>query len=318
MLKSVKFALRAIYKLCNWTLLPIFMFAFRRSKWKENPLEFGRVFLSDPDVVKVATDAGQAALLVQLRGQLGALARMPKAPTREDRDWGLFIQNYGENPQPDMVPAYLEYIQKGGTTGSTELPTAGAVHALCVKHPRESGKWRADFPEVFAKASEAMNADPSRPGWNDYYMVDWFVRRTDETAANIAERTKLPGMVGATCTWMAKSVAQQIPAFKEAMERVGYKFPEPDMKAAILHDNPNFKDAVEAERHFPMSQEVCNEFLHSLEGATITRAEMMLVDSQNEDEPDEHIEVITSAGMFCIVAPDLGVSFTKQTERKPC
>jgi hypothetical protein len=111
-------------------------------------------------------------------------------------------------------------------------------------------------------------------------------------------------MVGSTCTWMADSVAQQIPAFREALERVGYEFQAPDFKAA-----------VEAERRYPMSIEACNEFLQTLAGATITRAEMMLT-GDDEASEREHVEIITNAGMFCIVAPDLGFSWTKEKERK--
>jgi hypothetical protein len=90
---------------------------------------------------------------------------------------------------------------------------------------------------------------------------------------------------------------------RKEMERVGMAVPD-------------FSAAVKAERkRYPMTVEGCNEFLRSLAGATITRAEMMSLQGGNEDENEERVEIISSAGMFCIVAPDLGFSFTERTER---
>jgi hypothetical protein len=197
--------------------------------------------LNDPDIVKALTDAGMAAMLLQLQQQVDTLAanapRGPsrKPPTEEDMEWGMFIQNYGENPQPDMVPEYFRYVLRGGTTGSTELPTAAAVFALVRSRPHWADEWRQEFPELFKKAEQWMQADPNRAGWNDFYMVQWFVLRDDQIVGVLKGRAEIPGPVGDTCKWMLNSVSQQMPAFAEALERVGYDGP----MASVPHPADN-------------------------------------------------------------------------------
>lgn len=307
LIRTLKFLVISLVRLMNVTAIPLFVFAFRHSEWKGKEKQFVRTLVNDPDLVDFATRSGAAQMLVMFQQRVEQMMLVPPAPTEEERKWGEFIQNYGADPQPHKVPEFLEYIKASGTVGSTELPTLGALDALCFRHPELSDAWQVQFRDVFDDLSyKGSLAGQDRPGWNDYYMAAWFVTREDDYARKIAERTKLPGMVGYTCAWMANSVAQQIPAFQQALDRVGYEFPAPDMGGAVLHDA--VKDDFKA---------VCNEFLQALAGATITRAEMTTLEGRNKDEDgEERIEVITSAGMLCIIAPDLGVSFTRQTERK--
>ena len=319
LIKAIKLFLRIVYTVASWTAVPFFKFCFRHSQWNNKPLEFARVALSDPDLVRVLTDSGQAHMLVQIRSQVEAMLAAPKPPTEEDREWGAFIQNYGANPQPDMVPEYFRYVIRGGTTGSTELPIAGAIVALCQHHAEEWTAWRKvpEFVKLFDQAVEWQHADPARAGWNDFYMMQWCVLRQDSIAAEIAERTKLPGMVGGTCAWMANSVAQQIPAFREALVRVGYDFAPPDMRAAVESDmgKEPFTSMRHAESavHYPVSKDAANDFFQFLEGATVRYA-LVSVTEDSEGEELEHIEVVTSQGIFCVSAPDLGISFRKQKE----
>lgn len=316
MLKLLKILIWTLYRVASITVIPLWCLIFRYSSWKGRPWDFLRAILDDEQVKRLMIGAGMAGAHAQLRQTIEAMVNRAKGPTQEDLNWWMFIQNYGENPQPDMVPEYLAYLKRWkDMPSSQELPAHGATDALCARHRDLYRAWTAKYADLFCELEEkAERGGTDRPGWNDYHMARWFVERDDKRAAIIAERTKLPGIMGSTCTWMANSVAQQIRAFREALERVGYEFP-PDIKAAILHDSPEFKAAVQAERHYPMSQESCNEFLESLQGATITRAEMMTIEGEANDDYQEHVEIITSAGMFCICAPDLGISYTKQTER---
>ena len=250
MLRFLKFCWSVFYHVASWTFLPVFLFLFRRSQWKDRPFDFARALLNDPDVVQSLTGAGMEAVLIQLLQSLtGAgmaavliqlqqqvetmVANAPrgdrKPPTEEDREWWLFIQDYGENPQPDMVPEYFRYVLRGGTTGSTELPTLGAVLALTLRHRDMDEHWRAEFPALFDLLEQWQEADPLRAGWNDFYMVQWFVLRDDQLVRILKGRAEIPGVVGDTCKWMLNSVSQQIPAFAEALERVGYEFPETRM-----------------------------------------------------------------------------------------
>lgn len=235
MLRFLKFCWSVFYRVASWTFLPVFLFLFRRSQWKDRPFDFARALLNDPDVVQSLTGAGIAAMLIQLLQQVETMvANAPrggdrKTPTEEDREWGLFIQDYGENPQPDMVPEYFRYVLRGGTTGSTELPTLGAVLALTLRHRDMDEHWRAEFPALFDLLEQWQEADPLRAGWNDFYMVQWFVLRDDQLVRILKGRAEIPGVVGDTCKWMLNSVSQQIPAFAEALERVGYEFPETRM-----------------------------------------------------------------------------------------
>jgi hypothetical protein len=244
LIKFVKFCWSIWYFILCWTFLPVFMFLFRRSEWQARPFDFARAMLNDPDIVKALTDAGMAAMLLQLQQQVDTLAanapRGPsrKPPTEEDMEWGMFIQNYGENPQPDMVPEYFRYVLRGGTTGSTELPTAAAVIALVHSRPHWADEWRQEFPELFKKAEQWMHADPNRAGWNDFYMVQWFILRDDEIVKVLKARAEIPGIVGDTCKWMLNSVSQQIPAFAEALERVGYEFPESNVGRMLPLETP--------------------------------------------------------------------------------
>jgi len=189
LIRIVKVSLWCLFKLTLWFAFPLWKLLYRMT-WKGTPQQFVIALTEDPEIVNIATNAGLLGVLkiYQQRGM--AMAGAPMPPTQEDREWAEFIQNYGENPQPDMVPAYLEYIQRGGTTGSTILPTFGATDALCWKHRDLRAGWVAQFADLFARLEEeSERMDKDRPGWNDYHMVRWFIERDDNRAAIIAERT---------------------------------------------------------------------------------------------------------------------------------
>src|ERR1700689_3806507 len=133
LIKLIKLAGWFVFKLAMWVLLPIGKLIYRLT-WKGTPQDFVTALVTDPQITRAATEAGMAGILQMYAAKLRDIASMRPPITQEDRDWGMFIQNYGENPQPDMVPAYFRYVIKGGTTGSTELPTAGAIVALCQRH----------------------------------------------------------------------------------------------------------------------------------------------------------------------------------------
>jgi len=242
LIRLIKLWLWISFKFTMWVFLPIGELIYRLT-WKGTPQQLVMALAEDPLIVRIATENGLLHILDIYKQKVMAMANAPKPVAQEDIEWRMFIQNYGENPQPDMVPEYLRYLIRGGTTGSTELPTAGALVALCQCHNDEWEQWRKvpGFLQLFEQALE-WQQDPARPGWNGFYMVQWFILRSDDLAREIAERTKIPGIVGSTCTWMANSVAQQMPAFREALERVGYEFPRPEimtgMPTKLQEDDP--------------------------------------------------------------------------------
>jgi len=187
LIRIIKVTMWIVFKFTMWIGLPFWKLLYRLM-WRGTPQQFVIALTEDPDIVRRATETGMAGILKMYQQKCMAIADAPKSPTQEDRDWAEFIQNYGENPQPDMVPEYLKYLKRIGTTESTILPTWGATEALCAKHRALRAKWVAEFTDFFCKLeeeSEHMNKD--RPGWNDYHMVRWFIERDDARAAIIAE-----------------------------------------------------------------------------------------------------------------------------------
>jgi len=311
LIRLIKLAGFLLFKLTMWFGIPIGKLLYKLT-WKGTPAEFALALFEDPDITEVATNAGMLHVLELYKQKCLAIVNAPKPPTEEDRMWAEFITHYGENPQPDIVPEYFRYLIRGGTTGTTVLPTAGALVALCRKHRDLHSEWQKtpEFLALFKKALEWQTTEASRRGWNDFFMAQWFILRDDAIAATIARRAHLPGMTGATCRWMANSVAQQMPAFREALERAGYDFPPIDLAAAV----PPPRTGTQ---HYPMNQDAANEFLGTLAGARILSAEMNETGEGNEIE--EHIAIKTDAGQFCLSAPELSMHW-KAAEQKeePC
>jgi len=108
-------------------------------------------------------------------------------------------------------------------------------------------------------------------------------------------------MVGSTCTWMANSVAQQVPAFREALERVGYEFPQLDMRQAIEHDDMN----ASLGEPRPADSRL-DEQLSRLVGQSITAARA------NERDNRTYITFETPAQGVQFSAPILAVSFREE------
>lgn len=237
MLGFIKLSARIAFWVITHTVFPILRLLLMLTGWKGREKEFCAQLLSDPEIEGFLVRNGLAPALMQLRAALQAMPNAPKMSSHEDMKWGKFIMEYGANPRPDMVPDYLDYLSRVGTTGSTELPTFGAVYALLGRHPELEPCFSRHAALVDDLSKRAAAAEPDRPGWNDFYMARWFVLREDDDAACIARRTTLPGMVGSTCRWMANSVAEQMPEFREALERGGYDFAQPDMRAAIVADD---------------------------------------------------------------------------------
>ena len=317
LIRLIKLCLWISFKFTVWVLLPIWKLVYRLA-WKGTPQQLVMALAEDPQIVRIATENGLLHILGMYKQKGMAMANADQMPgsydatnpvTQEDIEWAMFIQNYGENPQPDMVPEYFRYVIRGGTTGSctltTELPTAGALVALCQRHNDEWEQWRKvpEFLQLFKQALEWQHADPARPGWNDFYMVQWFILRSDDLAREIAERTKLPGIVGSTCTWMANSVAQQMPAFRKALERVGYEFPRPEIMAGMPHDN-----TLPGEGPRPADSSL-TEKLDKLAGQTLIRA------TANQHGNRTYITFETPTDGVQVSADLLSISFR---EDEPC
>src|SRR5271166_3491425 len=177
--------------------------------------------------------AGAAAVGVpDMADRAAAAMASLKAHSPESMEWQAFIQEYGANPEPDEVPALFAWMLEDSVLEDrrTELPMAAVVIALVDRHSDKAMAWRAQFSQLLqAAAAVCITCGQDRAGWNDYYMVRWFVLRDDDTVRELIRRTQQDGDVGATASWMVSSVSSQIPAFAEALERVGgYEHPKVD------------------------------------------------------------------------------------------
>jgi hypothetical protein len=60
---------------------------------------------------------------------------------------------------------------------SRGLPVAGTVLALCELYPDKAGYWRGAYSELFVRVGFYMTELLDDPGWNDFYIAQWFVLR---------------------------------------------------------------------------------------------------------------------------------------------
>lgn len=183
--------------------------------------------ISDPDIMRRVQAAGPMAAQ-----SLADAGNQLRRVDPESVQWEAFIRDYGVAPQPLEVAEYLAFVQESRALddAAMQLPVCGSLLAFCLRHPELEPEWKAEFKDVFDKVNAVMAfADSTRPGWNDFYMVQWFILRTDDIVSELVQRAKLPGQAGGTCTWMLNSVAGQDSAFKDALERAGgFAFsPEP-------------------------------------------------------------------------------------------
>jgi hypothetical protein len=126
-----------------------------------------------------------------------------------------------EPPNPENAPSLLDSLSrsKGMGAHSTDLPTCGAALALFELRPDLIST--PQFGPLYIQAQDiCFKAERDRPGWNDFHMVQWFILRRDETVVELARRSRLPGMIGSSATWMMNSVSSQMPAFKTVVERI--------------------------------------------------------------------------------------------------
>jgi len=206
-------------------------------------LQFAFELCNDPQVREMAIRAGMAGALAQLEGAMRAMAasNAPSRPEPSDEavKWAQFVQDFGSDPsdsgRADLIPKWIEYAKSLMDDPSQEFPTAGAGLAFCERYPLISESWDREF---IARCMKVLKNDSERPGWNDYYMARWFVLRDDSTAKTIASLPHAEGPRGYTARWMVNSVCQQMPAFREAMARVGYDFGEatgPVLTATIFN-----------------------------------------------------------------------------------
>lgn len=131
------------------------------------------------------------------------------------------------DPEPDgRIEYILTLLMRTGAIKdpSTQMPLAGAALALFELDDQEfcdSLKTSAVFQPFYVDCLEVKRtADPERVGWNDYYMARWMILRDEETVKEIAQRCKVPGMIGSTATWMVNSCAQRFPDFKAQIESI--------------------------------------------------------------------------------------------------
>jgi hypothetical protein len=162
-----------------------------------------------------------AANLKQIAVDRGMARQVLESERDFYQEASVLVQGYGANPQPERIPEILALIDESCaiTEERTELPAAGAVLALIELRPELAQS--PEFEPIYKDAMDVWEkTDSSRAGWNDFYMARWFVLRRDNIVQELARRTKIPGMVGSTATWMMVSVANQLPEFRAAVERI--------------------------------------------------------------------------------------------------
>jgi hypothetical protein len=239
------------------------------------------------------------------------ISRMKAKADPEAEDWQRFIQNYGEIPAQDAVPAFLDWLGQSGLLRDqhTELPMAAAALSLAERHPDRMAAWGKDFGDVFEEAKKVLlRCAPDRPNWNDFHMVRWLVLRQDEIVQELAKRAGAEGIVGQSCSWMLASVERQNPPFAAALRRVGWEPPEPTVAPVIPQPPPIEYDPIEAHRQANVLQHGMTPVI----GATINS---VLV----EEDPANRwttVTIHTTRGRFQCQSPYLNVILPNMTEQE--
>jgi hypothetical protein len=239
------------------------------------------------------------------------ISRMKIKADPEAQDWQRFIQNYGEIPAQDAVPAFLNWLGQSGMLHDerTELPMAAAALSLAERHPDRMDAWGKDFNDLFKESKRVLlRCAPDRPGWNDFHMVRWFVLRQDETVQELVKRASTEGTVGQSCSWMLTSVGRQNPSFAAALRRVGWEPPKPTVAPVIPQEAPIEYDPIEAHRQASVLQHGMTPVI----GATINS---VLVE-ENPANRWTTVTVHTTRGQFCVQSPYLNVVLPNMTEQE--
>jgi hypothetical protein len=151
-----------------------------------------------------------------------------------EEQFSEFIENFAPDANLDELRAYLPLCGKLIATADLAkiFPAIGFIEACqirgaflkenvkgCSLKYRYWTRWLQLGVYTTIK-SNLLKKYPERPGWNDFYMVKWFVNRSPEDAIAIYWRARpgaSPDQVQTSALWMIASVRKRCPEFDALM-----------------------------------------------------------------------------------------------------
>jgi hypothetical protein len=306
--------LRVAMFFCQWIAYP--MLRLYGKLVGKTPMQMIAETLSDPRLRDQCARLGLAGALTQYEQAVHKqMAGLPAAAyTQADRDWQEFLLHYGERPAPERIPEWFAYLASWYLASwfdeqPRELIAAGILDALDGRHPELALTER--YPDLYRRAGESVQtASQDRPGRNDYELARWFILRSPESAARVASLANLAGARGYTARWMIRSVAQQMPDFRQAMLDAGYDFDTetPADRQPVGTVDAEFVEPLER----PFSTGAALEIMQRLKGATILDVDSWL------DDQVEYVRIATDHGAIELSSSDMGLAFQPVKEQAPC
>jgi hypothetical protein len=136
-----------------------------------------------------------------------------------------FLWNYRNAPAPNDVPHFFEWLSKERLLRCKEvsLPFAGAVLALCTRHPDYAELWRkGPYGGLIDQSQRITNYPPSKESrlWCEMLIYRWFVLARDKELWDlllIAHNKGYEGrMIGAQAA-IAKVCAVRTPGSEDTL-----------------------------------------------------------------------------------------------------
>ncbi len=133
------------------------------------------------------------------------------------------------------------------TNRGSELVGLGIIDALMKKFPEQASSWKDRFPFTFTEADNIRRTQneltADRPGWNDYYMIQWYVTHDPTFTRQLIRRIVGTADIDISSSgiWMLRSVGSKHPDLLRQIHDYVWseEFPE-SLRWARAHYNDYF------------------------------------------------------------------------------
>lgn len=137
-------------------------------------------------------------------------------------EFSTLVMYWRHYPAPERLDEMLAFAEKEDWAKHPErqLPLSGIVLAFERLYPDMKQTWRAKYPVLYGRITEALKLPKSLEFWSDFLLSGWFILRRDEFILEILERA---GPDGRRCRYTAAMInqaAQNFIPFRKAAERL--------------------------------------------------------------------------------------------------